>query len=106
MKIAFVFASVLLATPADARFMTLGQGTRSCGTWTEERTGNRSSLREAWVFGFVSGHNAYSSANRNLGETLDDSALLGWIDNYCKDHPLDTIATAAQELVSAITAKR
>jgi hypothetical protein len=32
-------------------------------------------------------------------------AVISWMDNYCKAHPLDTIADAAGELVRALEEK-
>ena len=35
----------------------------------------------------------------------DIQGAVAWIDNYCRDNPLDSVAKAAHELILAIQAK-
>ena len=79
----------------------LGKGTAStCGTWTAERKSSTQWLSAGnWVLGFMSG--PASALDRDLLGGLDSEAVMGWMDNYCRAHPLDQIAVGATRLLEA-----
>lgn len=74
-------------------------GATSCGKWIEARKNQDSDplalLLSVWVSGFVSG----AGSNGTEPKYIDPSARANWIDTYCKEHPLDAVATAAEQLV-------
>jgi hypothetical protein len=80
-------------------YMAERHGAASCGKWIEARKNQDSDpmalLLSVWVSGFVSGA---GSTGTQL-KYIDPSARANWIDNYCKEHPLDDVATAAEQLV-------
>jgi hypothetical protein len=90
---------------------TVGSGLLSCGSWTQARQirGTKISLVEQWVFGFISSANTYAPrAYMKPAEVallpdyldgLDADALLSWIDNFCREHPLEDVGTAAMFLL-------
>ncbi len=84
-------ALVLIAAPAHAKEQ-IGDGGDSCGTWTTKPTG----AQKAWVYGYLS-RATFNYAGEILGP-VDAGAIIGWIDNYCKAHPLERIASAAGAL--------
>jgi len=59
-------------------------------------------MDEAWVQGFVTSYNLYGIGSDDVARATDVSGRNGWIDNYCRDHPLDTIAAAAIKLVEEL----
>ena len=71
----------------------------SCGKWIESRKNQDSDpmalLLSVWVSGFVSGAESSGSELKYI----DPSARANWIDNYCKAHLLDDVASAAEQLV-------
>src|SRR5262249_17231301 len=76
-----------------------GAGQNSCGNWTmirsAERTVPNGTIMIAqleWVLGFVSAFGLARGAN------IDNGGLFAWIDNYCKQHPLDDLAKATFQL--------
>ncbi len=93
----------LVSTPLPSLsaqdYMTERHGATSCGNWIEARKNEDSDplalLLSVWVSGFVSG----SEFTGPDLEYIDPAARANWIDNYCKEHPLDDIATAAEQLV-------
>ncbi|TAM51220.1 MAG: hypothetical protein EPN57_18375 [Paraburkholderia sp.] len=95
--------AVLLCVAANANARDtveqLGKGVGStCGTWTAERKTSTQWFSAAnWVLGFMSG--AASALDRDLLDGLDSNAVLGWMDNYCRAHPLDQIADGATSLL-------
>ncbi len=58
---------------------------------------------DQWVTGFVSGANAFTNDDILMG--TDGYALMAWMDEYCKTHPLEAIGSAAAKLVMTLAAK-
>jgi hypothetical protein len=56
------------------------------------------------MLGFVSAA-GYSSMAGNLLHT-DTDAINAWVDNYCRDHPLDRLVVAAESLVATLREPR
>jgi hypothetical protein len=92
-----------------------GAGQWSCGQWTalvpeiqgatnrvldaEDSAAlmrwRRAEQLDSWLMGFISG--ASSQAGQRTGAG-DNAALTAWVSNYCRDHPLDAVASAASQL--------
>jgi hypothetical protein len=98
--VAFLFCMANNARAGDT-VQQFGQGVAStCGTWTAERKSSTQWVPAGnWVLGFMSG--AASALDRDLLDGLDSEAILGWMDNYCRAHPLDKIAVGATRLLEA-----
>ena len=68
----------------------------------QQRTKDKEEDCEAYRFdrvyliGFLTGVN--SLAPKDIMASTDAEGLTGWIDNYCKEHPLDAIDEAANAL--------
>jgi hypothetical protein len=90
-----------------------GYGVGTCGAWLEGRrtSGNNAVTlevgeriaREQWVVGFVSGAN--ESLRGALPKT-DAYAIWAWVDRYCRENPLDQLATATSELVAELRTRK
>jgi hypothetical protein len=93
-------------TRAEKMVTVLGLGNKSCGSWIEARRANNvtSDIFEGWIAGFLSGSNsiaAHTAGIDILSEAStqgDAQGLWAWIDNYCRAHPLNSIAAAADAL--------
>jgi hypothetical protein len=74
----------------------------TCGTWLAER-GARDWCEHLWpddlewVLGWVSAA-GYYNGQRGLRHT-DHDAVSAWLDNYCREHPLNELYEAAAVLV-------
>jgi hypothetical protein len=94
-----VLIGALCLSSYSYAYRAYGDGAvNSCGNWIEVRkTPNtwEGLVVQAWVSGFVSG---YGFSGNTLKET-DVNAILAWVDNYCKEKPLDTVAEAAEMLI-------
>ena len=95
----FVLASALVSTSGYGGDTVIGAGTNSCGAWTKaiDEDPSLHSQRQVWVLGFLSGVNAIWQ--KDILVEYDGEDLIAWIDNYCKENPLDRIASAASSLV-------
>lgn len=82
-----------------------GMGLQSCTTWADHRRAGQpvdayGASMTAWVGGFISGQQEVV-----LGDD-EPRAAFAWIDTYCRDHPLDSLADASVQLVDALRARR
>jgi len=112
--LAAVAALVLAAAGAQARpaqdggFTVLGIGAHSCGSWVSDRKANgwAAVVDEAWVVGFLSAYNQFGPAPDDIAAGTDVAGATGWIDNYCTQHPLETISLATQALINELNKRR
>jgi hypothetical protein len=82
--------------------ITVGIGTASCATWEIARRSGDATRYEQWVVGFYSGADFIGKAGgTNPLPQTDANGVWAWMDNYCQSHPVETIAGAMAELVSA-----
>jgi hypothetical protein len=110
-----VLAVILMtgATEAGAEtYVSAGSGTLSCGSWTADRreynTGGRvtqgsqeAQQESAWVLGFLSGIGFIHNNGDDPMDGVDSQGVWAWIDNYCKAHPIVSIADAAGAFYNA-----
>ena len=76
--------------------LTFGAGNSSCGTWTQTRSGPvtlKTVEYVSWVLGFMSGRS--TARMYTAPKSFDSGAVLGWMDNYCRQNPLQSILAAA-----------
>jgi hypothetical protein len=101
---AFTFVGTLSGPAEEPKAMvtTVGDGGKSCGTWTELRKSPmKAEYYEGWVGGFLSGVNWVTTVHNKiniLGKPVDPDGLFAWVDNYCATNPLNTISQAANAL--------
>lgn len=104
---ALLFTGVTVAqrVPPRTVFTVYGFGTKSCGSWLEERKLSQVTLpggaQRAWVLGFVSGVGYIGPKMKDT----DADGIYAFMDTYCAAHPLDSIGGAAQALVEELVIK-
>ena len=76
----------------------VGAGAWSCAAWTDARKGVRSDTTEQWALGFLSGI-GFLGQDRGVEPLrgLAPQTVSEWLDWYCRSHPKDTIAHAAEK---------
>jgi hypothetical protein len=88
----------LSAKADDNRYIhveLLGAGASSCGTWTADRSAKTANDDVQWVLGFLSAYNTFGpDPSHNISHSTDVNGVLGWIDNYCREHPLAMMVEA------------
>lgn len=77
-----------------------GEGILSCGTWTKVRRDRREGLDAQWILGFLSGVAHYDGSLDPM-HGVDAEGVFGWIDNYCRAHPIEQIVTASAAFIFA-----
>ncbi|HKA31792.1 MAG TPA: hypothetical protein VKH64_01155 [Candidatus Binatia bacterium] len=76
---------------------TVGAGGDTCKQWTQaiKEPSARYQYRQ-WIFGFISGYNWRDSSKQVVPP--DSTALLSWVDEFCKANPDAPIYIAASRL--------
>jgi hypothetical protein len=129
-KLACLLALLTLAlcrgAEAKVGVVIRGEGYRSCGTWTKAQEHRQVgaegamslgpndialAMQISWVLGYLSAFNVYvqrdkESENADIATGVDFSGLYVWIDNYCAAHPLDTILTATDALITELSKRK
>jgi len=93
----FAIATVTESSTCAQTRMIDGAGLVSCGEWQQYRSsGDKPSSyqAQAWIDGFLSGYNSASDGTDFLIPKPSSIAYYAWVDNYCRDKPLDTLALA------------
>lgn len=80
-------------------YNSYGAGLKSCGSWVEARNTGDFYTKGQWVLGYLSAYGYYGS--ENLKE-VDSGAVLTFMDNFCRENPLEDIETGAQALINAL----
>lgn len=79
------------------------KGAAPCGEWLESRQAQTALPDEYWLLGYLSG--------LALGTGLDvlngvkSASLAAWVDNYCKQYPLENLSTAGSKLFDELKAR-
>jgi hypothetical protein len=92
----------------------LGAGASSCGDWLSERQAAVTTQKPSaalwgesqWILGFIAGANVGIAPDMNLIDGTTGTALMVWVDNYCKEHPLENVATAASALLRELVRRK
>ena len=89
-------------------FTVLGIGNKSCGSWVSDRKSKSGVdlIDVAWALGFLSAYNQFGPEPDDVTAQTDVNGIAGWIDNYCTDHPLDTVSLATQALINELNKRR
>jgi hypothetical protein len=117
---------MLSAMPAHSGYV-LDLGANSCGKWTEARLVHGTPAEEthtSWVYGYLNAAAAllegearsavfFGTNDKTLIEKanilspryIDANAINAWMDNYCRTHPLETIADALRVLLAGLKVK-
>jgi hypothetical protein len=103
--------AVTLMTPRSHNGGEVG-----CGRWLETRAervrlGDQAVLQESfyrlWVLGFLSGvaRERSLSDGADLLRGTEASGLMAWLDNYCRENPLENLLPAVMRLINHLEAR-
>jgi hypothetical protein len=104
--------ALLTGSQLSAAQSVLGVGDVPCGEWLRVRAfeapkGNTKALAtlyylKTWIDGYISGNVAAEGQPDILGPRPQGTAMYSAVDNYCRIHPLDPIASGAVALVKEL----
>jgi len=103
---ALLLAVFLIGGTAWAQQYTVfGYGTQSCGRWTAEKEKDAvdRDIFHSWVTGYMTAYSKWVEKTQDSPvNSSDPIGAFAWIDNYCKEHPLDNVDGAAEQLIYTI----
>jgi hypothetical protein len=56
-------------------------------------------LYEIWVVKYIAGVDWADIPRPDFFAKVDAEGMLGWVDNYCRAHPINNVQRAAEQLV-------
>jgi hypothetical protein len=88
-----------LSMPQAHAFDMIGNGVFSCGEWVADHLHQDavSIGDDAWLAGYLSAYNFYTEDK--VLTLPDEGGRSGWMGNYCRNHPLEKIYLAADQLI-------
>jgi hypothetical protein len=96
------------ADTTEGEYNIQGYGNRSCGAYLEARkVRNPDALHyTTWLTGYMTALNQQMSDTYDLSGSTDVAGLMGWLDNWCHQHPTEYFAYASYALVKFLYPKR
>lgn len=83
---------------ADDKYTEFGIGNHSCGEWLTGRQDKTYYAMGQWMLGWVSSAGYYGMRLRRT----DAAAMSAWMDNFCREHPLDSLGVGVRALIKAL----
>jgi hypothetical protein len=82
-------------------YSTIGHGAATCATWLDDQREAEVSkfTANAWLAGYLSGYSRYTSDLIDVIDRLEPQARENWVNAYCRNHPLDSVHEAADQLI-------
>lgn len=84
----------------------------SCGQYVAARNeGRRGEYRKqnihvSWIAGYLTAYNRQTPDTYDIRGQTDMSAMLLWLENYCKQNPLTAFAQTVERLTDELHPKR
>ena len=88
------------AISADAAFGTEYGGV-TCGKWLEYNTGQARYVAKVWLAGWITAANFLNPGSVDIINGNMPGAV-AWIDNWCRQNPMKTVALGAFQLRSEL----
>jgi len=88
------------------------KGDSTCSTFVaardEGRRGDNRRVNEYadWMAGYLTANSVFVPDTYDILGSSDMNAVLLWLENYCKQNPLNTFAAAAEAVTAALYPKR
>jgi len=89
----------------EGAYEVLGGGTISCAKNRADKSNDRNFINGAWIQGYLTAVNVFGDGPSHLAKGTDAEGIMTWIDNYCAQHPGDSLTVAAKALVNELTEK-
>jgi hypothetical protein len=62
-----------------------------------------SAVMQSWLLGYITSINAHElTITKDIAEGTNPDGMFLWVDNYCTEHPLDSLARAAASLTGVL----
>jgi hypothetical protein len=90
----------LSAASPEGRYTQLSMGTKSCAQVFDdfEHDARAKLSNSIWVAGYLTAYNRHVADTSDVSRGTEPKAWDLWIANYCKAHPLESLAEATEAL--------
>src|ERR1019366_4808859 len=101
----FAAALLLMVLFSSSASAVIVRAVSSCGQWVQERqaNGRPEDANRFWSLGYMSGRAVDSGMD--LLKNTDAASIELWMDNYCKAHPLKSVADGGDVLFAELVKK-
>jgi hypothetical protein len=104
----FTAAAILGSSQTAHAFATIG--VIDCGTWVKQRQGKNqeATLSQIWLNGLLTGLNIMGAAQGRkdfLSSIKSTEQLYLWLDNYCRNNPMNDLALGGLALALELSKK-
>ena len=108
--ILLLILGVSISTDAPAQqapYFVSGEGNTACGEYLEHRrqvNAEQDYVYATWLRGFTTGFN-FATKGKQISGVSAPATLLAYLDKYCRDNPLGSIAGGAFSLARELGSK-
>ena len=108
MKTKLLIAVIAMTIPGLVFAQTKASfGRADCGEWVKSQTtGTQKQSDRAWLLGFLSGLNQDDFYEDALDKVSSAAQIFLWMDNYCKNNPLEQVSKGAYKLFAELKIKK
>ena len=98
---------VAVATDARGEYSAFGPGNTGCGKLMDayNKDALEYAVAKAWVTGYATAIGRWSNTQKSLDDVAEIDGMMLIIRQYCRDNPLDKLATAAEFMAVQVLKK-
>ena len=96
--VVFCMPSSSMAYDDNINYLVRGIGTDTCGQYIKANV-TQKNWYLMWYTGYISGVNASLPGKYDHSNKIDIDSLDLWLENYCKNNPLETFERAVASLL-------
>jgi len=104
--LSFAITTPVTAADKDDHYWT--QGTIPCGQWVKGRkkegVAHISSI--FWIAGYITAYNLHKPDVYNILGSTDTESVYLWMDKYCQENPLNSLAVGMRVLTKELWPNR
>jgi hypothetical protein len=109
LSVALLSVCVASAVAADksGTYTIFSMGTKSCGEVVSQfkEDGQEKWNNSVWIAGYLTAINQYVVKQKKIAAGTEPEGWNLWVNNYCAENPLDSLADAANALVKKLSKK-
>jgi hypothetical protein len=87
-------------------YVALGFGSESCQTFLLARSNHLDLPYRHWLTGYLTAVNKLTKETVDIRGTTDIDGMVGFLEQYCRKHPLHSFSQAVEALVKDLYPKR
>jgi hypothetical protein len=86
--------TTVMAVDTDGNYAVWGIGKKSCFGFNKEMSGEDNAKYKHYIKGFLTAYNIFTEKTFNITGSMNETAVLEWLNEYCTDNPMSGLETA------------